>query len=147
MAYTSTIEAYNDMRRRSKKSLFYFAKTVCGMTDLKASFHLAYANYAQLYPWNGGPPASNRKIGIMPREHFKSSIGTVAKAIWLLLHNRSWTIGIMSVKEDHPKKWLRQIKHIIEKNPIFRISSSPIIVALPVSPGASYDTHGNHLFS
>jgi hypothetical protein len=118
--YSNTTEAYQDMRRRSKKSLYYFAKTICGMTDLKDSFHKPFANYVSLYPWNGGPQSSNRKIAVMPREHFKSSISTVARAIWLLIHNRSYTICLMSAKEDHPKKWLRQIKYIIEENPIFR---------------------------
>jgi hypothetical protein len=90
------------------------------MNDVQDSFHYAWANFLQLYPWNGGPPESNRKVGWMPREHFKSTFCSVTKPLWLLCHDQSLTIGLISAKLEHPQKWLRQIKFIIEHNPIFR---------------------------
>ena len=118
--YSNTTEAIRDMRKRSKRSLYYFSKVVCGMTAVVDSFHAPWANFLQLYPWNGGPPESNRKVGWMAREHFKSTFASVTKPLWLLIHDQSRTIGIISAKLEHPQKWLRQIKYIIEKNPVFR---------------------------
>lgn len=117
--YTHARDAYRDMRARSKKSLYYFSKVVCGMNDVKATFHPAWANFLQLYPWNGGPPESNRKLGWMGREHFKSTFASITKPLWLLIHDQSMTIGLISAKLEHPQKWLRQIKYIIEHNQVF----------------------------
>jgi hypothetical protein len=117
---TQSKDVIRKMRKRAKADLYYFAKVICGMHDLQARFHLPMARFLQMYPWNGGPPESLRKCLVLSREHFKSSIGTVARALWLLCHNPEWTICLMSAKEDHPKKWLRQIKQIIEQNPIFQ---------------------------
>jgi hypothetical protein len=107
-------------RTLSKKSLYYFAKAVLNFDRMKAHLHLPFANYIQLYPWNDGPETSNRKLAWMPRKHFKSTICSVALALWLLIHDRNTTICLMSAKEDNPKKWLRQIKQIITDNGWFR---------------------------
>ena len=118
--YTNTRQAYKDIRKRSKESLYYFAKVVCGMTDVVDRLHMPFANYLQLFPWTGGPMASRRKLAWMPREHFKSTFASICLPIWLLIHNPNDTICIMSAKIDHPQKWLRQIKYIIQHNPIFK---------------------------
>jgi hypothetical protein len=56
----------------------------------------------------------------MPREHFKSSICSVALPLWLLIHDRNTTIALISAKQDNTQKWLRQIKWIIQNNKFFR---------------------------
>jgi hypothetical protein len=121
LIYTDTTQAYRDIRKRSKESLYYFAKVVCGMTDVVDRLHMPFANYLQLFPWNGGPPQSGRKLAWMPREHFKSTFASICLPIWLLIHDPNATICIISAKIEHPQKWLRQIKYIIRHNPIFRI--------------------------
>jgi hypothetical protein len=118
--YTNTTEAYQDIRRRSKESLYYFAKVVCGMSDVVDRLHMPFANYLQLFPWNGGPSNSRRKLAWMPREHFKSTFASICLPIWLLIHDPNATIAIISAKIEHPQKWLRQIKYIIQHNPIFK---------------------------
>ncbi len=120
VVYTDTTQAYQDIRRKSKDSLYYFAKTVCGMTDVVPRFHMQFANYLQMFPWNGGPPNSNRKLAWMPREHFKSTFASICLPLWLLIHDVDATICIISAKIEHPQKWLRQIKFIIQHNPIFK---------------------------
>jgi hypothetical protein len=40
--------------------------------------------------------------------------------LWILIHDPSATIALISAKIEHPQKWLRQIKYIIQHNPIFK---------------------------
>lgn len=56
----------------------------------------------------------------MPREHFKSTVCSVALPLWLLIHDRNTTIALISAVDKNTKKWLRQIKHIIQYNKWFR---------------------------
>ena len=117
---TGEILAKRDVRRRSKESLYYFAKSVLGFDRLTKDLHLPFSNYIQLHPWNGGEWVSLRKIAWMPREHFKSTICSVALPLWLLIHDRNLTIALISAHSDNTGKWLRQIKNIISYNGIFR---------------------------
>ena len=111
---------YEEVRAYSKKSLFYFAATVMGFKDMTPNLHLPFCNYMQMLPWFGGPQNSRRKLGIMPREHFKSSVVSCALPLWLLIHDPNTTIALISAKDDNTKKWLRFIKSTITNNQMFR---------------------------
>jgi hypothetical protein len=108
------------LREEAKKSLYVFGKGVLGMTKMNERLHLPVCNYIQMFPWTGGLPESRRKMLWMPREHFKSTIISIALPLWLLIHDRNKTIAIISAAEKNPKKWLRQIRHILKLNSFFR---------------------------
>ena len=108
--------SYEYIRKESKKSLFFFARAILNFKDLTRDLHLPFANYLQLFPWNGGPPASRRKMLVVPREHFKSTLASVALPLWLLLHDRQRTIGLCSAVIDNSVKWLRAIKSVVQNN-------------------------------
>lgn len=110
------------IRENSLKSLYWFAQYVLGFEDVSPSFHLQFANFLQMHPWNGGPPSSLKKVAWLSRQHFKSSFCSVALPLWLLCHDRNLTIALYSAKIDNPQKWLRQIKNIIRWNPYFRMA-------------------------
>jgi hypothetical protein len=112
--------------------LYFFAKAVCGFNRTKEELHLPFANYLQMHPefffdegmrelGNGGHQLSNRKLAWMPREHFKSTFASIALPLWLLsCVDRNLTIALISAHSDNTKKWLRQIRNIIQYNGFFR---------------------------
>lgn len=110
------------MATYSKASLYYFAKSVLDYEDMTPELHLPFCNFIQLLPWNGGPPESRKKMAWMPRGHLKSSICSIAFPLWLMIHDINVTIALFSAKLDNPKKWLRQIKTIIDHNPMFKMA-------------------------
>ncbi len=116
----SDSEFRREVRENSKESLFYFATTVLQMVDFTVELHLPFANFIQMLPWNGGPPESLRKLGWMPRGHFKSSIASVAFPLWLLIHDRNTSIALISSKEAQTTEWMREISKHIKYNKFFR---------------------------
>ena len=108
------------VRKKCKASLFYLCHSVCGMTKFTEDLHLPLCNYAQLLPWSGGPPVSNRKMAWAPREHFKSSVFSRGLPLWLIIHDRNTTIALVSAKHINTKKWLRWIGRQIEHNEVLR---------------------------
>jgi len=121
---TPETKTRRELRRICKSypdGLYFFAKAICGFDRLRPHLHRSFANFIQLHPWNGGPQRSNRKMAWMPREHFKSTICSVAFPLWLLsCVDRNYTIALISANHSNSKQWLTQIKEIITYNPIFR---------------------------
>ena len=114
-------QAIRRLCRRYPDGLYLFTKAVCGFDRLSWDLHRGFANFIQLHPFNGGPPRSYRKHAWMPREHFKSTICSIAFPLWLLsCVDRNLTIALISADNDNTKKWLRAIKEIIKYNGFFR---------------------------
>ncbi len=90
------------------------------MDKFTEDLHLPMANYAQMFPWNGGPPNSNRKLLWCPRGHYKSSIFSRGLPLYLLINDPNTTIALVSAKHVNTKKWLRWIARTIEYNETFR---------------------------
>lgn len=57
---------------------------------------------------------TKRKLIAMPRGTFKSSIGVVGYAIWLLIRNPNLRILIDSEKYENSKNFIREIRHKLE---------------------------------
>lgn len=113
-------DVYERVRTLSKESLYYFATAVLGFSDMVPELHLPFCNYVQLFPWNSSIAETRRKLAWMPRGHFKSTVCSIALPLWLLIHDRNTSIALISAVEKNTKKWLRQIKHILEYNGILR---------------------------
>lgn len=131
------------IRANALSSLYWFSYFVLGYEDMRPELHLPFANFLQLHPWNGGPPDSMRKMAWMPRGHFKSSLASVALPLWLLCHDRNMTIALFSAKMDHPVKWLRQIKTIINSNKWFKLAF-PEIKPMPANERPGYEKWDQH---
>jgi len=109
--------------RRYPGGLYYFAKNICGFTRLNPRIHLPFCNYIQLTVQPEGPRMRHRPVSWMPREHFKSVIVSVAYPLWLLACvDRNLTIALISAHSDNTKKWLGQIRRIIESNGLFQFA-------------------------
>lgn len=108
------------LRQRCKDSMYFLAKGVIGFTDLTDSLHRPIANFLQLAPWNCPFPESRRKATIEPRNHFKSTLASVTKPIWLLLWDQQYTINLISAVEKNTVGWLGAIQHVFNTNELFR---------------------------
>lgn len=106
------------LKDQFKSSLFLTAKYLCGFTEITWHTHGHMIENLE--------SDTKRKLVVMPRGTFKSSIGVVAYAVWLLIRNPNERIMIDSEKYANSKNFIRQIKQILESPRIKDIFGSPV---------------------
>jgi hypothetical protein len=65
-------------RFKSQKSLFYFTRAILGFRKLTPYLHKKVCDFIQ-------DPRYKRKLLLLPRGHYKSTIATIAYPLWLLI--------------------------------------------------------------
>jgi hypothetical protein len=95
------------LRDEFKSSLYMTAKYLCGFNEITWRTHGDMIENLE--------SETKRKLIVMPRGTFKSSIGVVAYSVWLLLRNPNLRILIDSEKYANSKNWIKQIRTIFEK--------------------------------
>lgn len=88
--------------RRYRGSLYLTAKHLLGYQDVEHHAHDKMIAALE--------SPTRRKLIVMPRGTFKSSIGVVAYCIWLLMHDPNERILIDSEVYENSKNFLREIK-------------------------------------
>ncbi len=96
-----------------KQSLFRTCHTLLGYRDLTANTHTGIIRSLE------GP--SKRKLIVVPRGTFKSSIGCVGYPIWLLLNNPNLRILLDSEKYENSKNFIREIKGKFESEAMTKL--------------------------
>src|SRR5690606_6837932 len=76
-------EIYETTRANSRKSLYFFSTAVLGWNKLRAEPHLEMCNFAQRLPPE--PGAKRRKLMLVPRDCFKSTIASKSMPLWILI--------------------------------------------------------------
>jgi hypothetical protein len=94
------------LRAHYLNNFFAFSKEFLGYKDLEWSVHEQFIRVFE-------SPAP-RKIVVMPRGAFKSTLGSVAYPIWRLLRNPNLTILLDSELYSNSKNFLREIKGHLE---------------------------------
>ena len=89
-----------------KASLYKTAKDLLGYGDM------TWHTHGKMIEALEAP--SKRKLLVMPRGTFKSSVGVVAYSIWLLLNNPNLRILIDSEKYENSKNFISEIKGKLE---------------------------------
>ncbi len=89
-------------------NFFSFAKDILGYKDLEKEVH---GQFIKVFESN-----APRKIVVMPRGSFKSSLGSVAYPIWCLLRDPNDTILLDSELYSNSKNFLREIKAHFESD-------------------------------
>lgn len=84
------------------ESLFYFSRECLGYKDLEIETHEKFIRVLESH--------ATRKILVMPRGTFKSSLGSVAYPIWRLLRDPDLTILLDSELYSNSKNFIREIK-------------------------------------
>lgn len=94
------------MKDHYLNDFFSFAKDFMGYKDLEKDVHGQFIKVFQ--------SRATRKIVVMPRGTFKSSLGSVAYPIWCLLRDPNDTILLDSELYSNSKNFLREIKAHLE---------------------------------
>lgn len=119
---SSQAEKISFVRGVFKQSLFVFAKECLGYDKLYDP-HEEWCRQAEKFFLDyhkRRPGYSKRAMRLMPRGTFKSTILTVAFALWMLIHDPNLRILIYSGSEGLAKNFLREIKKQITMNGRFR---------------------------
>ncbi len=95
----SELETY---QRRCLNDFFFFARAFLSYKDLEWSVHGQFIKVFE--------STAPRKLVVMPRGTFKSTLGSVAYPIWRLLRNPDLTILLDSELYSNSKNFIREIK-------------------------------------
>lgn len=95
-------DAEEGLRDFYLNDFFFFAKEFLGYKDLDWDVHGQFVNVFE----SDAP----RKIVVMPRGTFKSTLGSVAYPIWRLLRDPNLTILLDSELYTNSKNFIREIK-------------------------------------
>lgn len=92
-----------------KESLYTYAKKICGYSELSP---IAHAGTIEALECD-----TRRKLIVLPRGCFKSSLGSVAYPMWRLENNPNLRVMIDSELYSNSKNFLREIKaHYVSSN-------------------------------
>jgi uncharacterized protein (UPF0332 family) len=124
------------LKLRARKSLFFMAKGVMGYKDVNARVHGGFCKFFQ-------SEAKNRRMGLMPRGHLKSSIATEADSVRLAVDDPDETrILIANEVLANSVAFLTTIKAQFEKNHFLRALFPELILDRFSGPGIQWSSEG-----
>lgn len=113
-------EYLKKVRERAKNDLFFFARAICGFDRLNDRFHRDMCRELQLR-------GAIRRMWLLPRDHYKSTIVANAYPIWRLIRNSEERILIAADTATNAESKLAKIKSIILESPTIRAFFPEII--------------------
>jgi len=114
-------ETVEKLRDLGKKSFFFFARAIVGFGELDKNIHRPICKELENYE------ERPRLLIILPRDWFKSSLGSVAYPIWRAIKDPNIRVLITQNSFSNACKKLQAIKQIFEKNQLFRALYSDIL--------------------
>lgn len=131
--------------------LYAFALFVCGFKDLIPTLHGDLAKWIGLWGkvevegkgWLYYSQVSSddkvlrdyrRSMTQIPREHFKTSLGTIANSLWQAsrvdpdgVPGVYRPVAIFNERQDNATKWLRSIRDIVQSSNVFQLVYKDLI--------------------
>lgn len=95
-----------------KKDLFFLSEYILGYKGLNRELHGELCDFLQ--------EPHRRKLTLIPRGHLKSTLGTVAYCVWLIINNPEIRILIANATNSNAEAFLREVKGHFEQNETFR---------------------------
>lgn len=105
-------EATRDALRAKAAASTYVMAGVLGFHDITPHLHLQMCN------WIDGP--GRRKLGLVPRDHLKTSVWTIANTIRRIVVDPNIRILIGNETATNAGHFLRRIKAVFERNTLFQ---------------------------
>lgn len=103
--------AKEELRNLARSSLYFLAKGILGYQKLDKKAHKPICNFIQ-------DLSIQRGLVLLPRGVYKTTIGTVAFSIWLLINDPNRTILIANQIARHAERMLTEIEeHLGGANP------------------------------
>lgn len=96
-----------------KKSLYYLCKVILGYDKLVPHVHMPMCKFAD-------EVKARRRLKLMPRTHYKTTIWTISLSIKDILNDRNVTILIVADTGTNASRFMREIQQHFEMNELFR---------------------------
>lgn len=103
-----------DLRQRSQESVFFTATALLGFNRLTDHLHYEMAQVVQ------GASAIHRLLGLVPRDHYKTTIWTISYAVWRALRNPNETGLIVLNTAKNAERIVGKIRGSFESAPFLR---------------------------
>lgn len=109
-------QVWSTTRENAQKSLYFFSTAVLGFNKIERNPHLEICSFIQRIP-------KSRKVCLIPRDCYKSTIGSKSLPLWILIQKefcgipgREHRILCGSFSSENAKKQIKAIRHLIERN-------------------------------
>ncbi len=109
-----------DLAAMGRNNLYFFAKAVLGFKDMTERCHGPLCGFADSHP-------ARFKMMLMPRDHFKSSVITIAGGLQRVVKDVESRQLIANESATNSERFLRAIRQHAEGNKIFRALYSEVI--------------------
>lgn len=111
-----TEETRLSLRKMAKASTYFVGKAVLGFQDMTPGLH------REMCDWIDAPrkPGERRLHGIVPRDHLKTSVWTIAHTIKLILNNAETRILIANETATNVQHFLSKIDSVFRRNTLFQ---------------------------
>lgn len=117
---TPTSETKDRMKKLGKENLYYLCKVILGYDKLVPHVHMPMCEFANTVK-------ARRRLKLMPRTHFKTTIWTIALTIQDILRDPNVTILMVADTGTNASRFMREIQQHFEMNELFRWLYSDII--------------------
>lgn len=114
------------MRWTCQNDLFFLCKRVLGYSDLEEPLHDDFCDFLA-YCMN----TRQSSLGLIPRAHFKSTIGTVGRAIQETIKNKNIRIGLFSGDMKNARKFATEIRNHMENNSLLKSLFPDVFYEMP----------------
>lgn len=108
---TAGEETRQAIREKAKASTYVVAG-IMGFHDITPRLHLDMCNWIDR--------GAKRKLGLVPRDHLKSSVWTIAHSLNLIIRNPNVRILIGNETATNASHFLRRIMAVFERNALFQ---------------------------
>lgn len=118
----SSLEALAEAATIGRESLFILATSILGYDKLNERVHLPMCRFA--YQTRR---AGHRRMMLMPRTHFKTTIWTIVDSIQLICLNPDIQILIVADTETNASRFMKEIQLHFKRNELFKACFPNII--------------------
>jgi len=115
-----TAQLREKMAEQGRKDLYYLSKVILGYQDLTPHTHGALCRFL-------GSVEYPRRMVLMPRNTFKTTLATIAHTIQLIIRNPNISILIISDTETNAGNFMLEIQQHFEHNEMFRWTYPEVI--------------------
>jgi hypothetical protein len=101
-----------NLRMQTQRSTYVMAKAIVGFHDLTPRLH------GEMCSWIESP--TRRKLGLVPRDHLKTSVWTIADTVRLIAADPNVRLLIANETATNASHFLRRIQAVFERAELFR---------------------------
>lgn len=113
-----------DIAERGRNDLYFMAKGILGYRDLSVGCHLPFCLFLDKHP-------ARFKLSLMPRGHYKTTIGTIARNVQKTVRDPNKRILILNETGTNAENFLTAIAEHFEQNTVLRTLYSSVIPKKP----------------